>query len=207
MAIDFKKTAYPGATPAIWRGECKMLPGGFSMLQVFPPGMVIPRGVLAYANFTNLTSAIIKVAKVLTGGTTTKPRVQKGHCFQVADVLMKLGVTDKSPMIKSIDRSHTEYDAIELSSAITGLKADDFLQESTEYIAVDGETPAVPAVPKYVGNMIVGADLEINKSVNTLDLAYEAMVLIKVAYPIPADWLMENSPCLKTNPNILFINQ
>lgn len=211
MAIDFKKTTYSGSTPVIWRGECKMLPGGFKLLQSFVAGTVIFRGALAYANFDDMTAAIIKIAKVLTGGTTTKPRVMKGHYFQIGDTLMKLGVDDKSPIVKSIDTSNSDYDVIELSAAITGLAEGDTLQESTEHTPASGSgdtaVDAIPANPKYVGNMVVGADKELGKGFAVVDLAYEAVLLKKVAYPFPESWLVENSPCLKTNPNILFINQ
>ncbi len=210
MSIEFKKTNFSGSTPTIWRGECKMLPGGFSLIQSFIAGTVIFRAVLAFANFENMTGAIIKIAKVLAGSTTTKPRVVKGHYFQVGDVLMKIGADDNSPFIKSIDTSNSDYDVFELSAGITGLTTNDVLQESTEYVAAITEgtiADAIPAKPKYVGNMVVGADLEIGKGLPTLDLAYDAVVLKSNTYPLPKEWLMDDSPCLKTNPNIMFINQ
>ena len=106
MAIDFKKTQLSGHTPEIWRGECKILPGGFKPVQNFPVGTVLHRGTPIYVDFEAMSAAVCKTAKVLKGGTTTAPRVAKGHYFVAGDVVMKLGVTDKSPIIKSIDTAN-----------------------------------------------------------------------------------------------------
>ena len=78
MAIDFKKTQLSGHTPEIWRGECKILPGGFKPVQNFPVGTVLHRGTPIYVDFEAMSAAVCKTAKVLKGGTTTAPRVAKG---------------------------------------------------------------------------------------------------------------------------------
>lgn len=211
MGIEFKKKAIPGKTPVIWRGECKILPGGFKPKQSFPVGTVLRRGIPILVDFEEMSAAVCKVAKVLTGGTTAAPRVAKGHYFAQGDVVMKDGVTDKSPAIKSIDTSNAAYDVLTLQSAITGLAKNDTLIEASAYVAADGDNEAVPAAPLYVPNMVIGADLEFKGTgIPTIDAAYEAMVLYNhVSYPIPADWLVDaqKSPCLKSNPNILFIKQ
>jgi hypothetical protein len=94
MAIEFAKTAYTNPKPAFWRGETELvLPGGFKLLQTFPVKAVIPRGTLCQVNYPGLTAAIVKVAKVVAGGTTTTPRVVKGTMFQVGDIVMKEGET------------------------------------------------------------------------------------------------------------------
>ena len=133
MAIDFKKTQLSGHTPEIWRGECKILPGGFKPVQNFPVGTVLHRGTPIYVDFEAMSAAVCKTAKVLKGGTTTAPRVAKGHYFVAGDVVMKLGVTDKSPIIKSIDTANAGYDVITFASAIAGLAEGDILVEATEY--------------------------------------------------------------------------
>ena len=127
MAIDFKKTQLSGHTPEIWRGECKILPGGFKPVQNFPVGTVLHRGTPIYVDFEAMSAAVCKTAKVLKGGTTTAPRVAKGHYFVAGDVVMKLGVTDKSPIIKSIDTANAEYDVLTFASAIAGLAEGDIL--------------------------------------------------------------------------------
>ena len=131
MAIDFKKTQLSGHTPEIWRGECKILPGGFKPVQNFPVGTVLHRGTPIHVDFEAMSAAVCKTAKVLAGGTTTAPRIAKGHYFVAGDVVMKLGVTDKSPIIKSIDTANAEYDVLTFASAIAGLAEGDILVEAS----------------------------------------------------------------------------
>ena len=200
MAIEFKKTAFSGRFPEIWRGECKMLPGGFKPLQSFSVGTVLRRATLLEVNFENMTAAVIKLADVLAGGTTKAVRVAKGHYFAVGDVVTKIGDGKSTPSISSIDTSNVDYDVLTLSAAYTGLRAGDTIVESTTVESGD-------ATPKYAPNMIVGADKEFNgKGIPAIDAAYEAVVLYpSLSFTIPAEWL--NGPCLKSNPNILFVKQ
>lgn len=210
MAIDFKKTQVQGHMPEIWRGECKILPSGFKPVQNFPVGTVLHRGTPLYVDFEAMSAAVCKTAKVLTGGTTTAPRIAKGHYFVVGDVVMKLGVTDKSPIIKSIDTTNSEYDVITFQSAIAGLSEGDIIVEASEYVAAAGEKAAVLAAPLYTPNMVVGAVKEFTgKGLPTIDAAYEAVVLYpSLNFPLLEDWLINpGKVCLKSNPNILFIKQ
>lgn len=210
MAIDFKKTQLSGHTPEIWRGECKILPGGFKPVQNFPVGTVLHRGTPIYVDFEAMSAAVCKTAKVLKGGTTTAPRVAKGHYFVAGDVVMKLGVTDKSPIIKSIDTANAEYDVLTFASAIAGLAEGDILVETSAAAAAEGDNEAVPAAPLYTPNMVVGAVKEFTgKGLPTIDAAYEAVVLYpSLNFPLLEDWLINpGKVCLKANPNILFIKQ
>lgn len=210
MAIDFKKTQLSGHTPEIWRGECKILPGGFKPVQNFPVGTVLHRGTPIYVDFEAMSAAICKTAKVLAGGTTTAPRIAKGHYFVAGDVVMKLGVTDKSPIIKSIDTANAEYDVLTFASAIAGLAEGDILVEASAAAAAEGDNEAVPAAPLYTPNMVVGAVKEFTgKGLPTIDAAYEAVVLYpSLNFPLLEDWLINpGKVCLKANPNILFIKQ
>ena len=210
MAIDFKKTQLSGHTPEIWRGECKILPGGFKPVQNFPVGTVLHRGTPIYVDFEAMSAAVCKTAKVLKGGTTTAPRVAKGHYFVAGDVVMKLGVTDKSPIIKSIDTANAGYDVITFASAIAGLAEGDILVEASAATAAEGDNAAVPAAPLYTPNMVVGAVKEFTgKGLPTIDAAYEAVVLYpSLNFPLLEDWLINpGKVCLKANPNILFIKQ
>lgn len=210
MAIDFKKTQLSGHTPEIWRGECKILPGGFKPVQNFPVGTVLHRGTPIYVDFEAMSAAVCKTAKVLKGGTTTAPRVAKGHYFVAGDVVMKLGVTNKSPIIKSIDTANAEYDVLTFASAITGLAEGDILVEASAAAAAEGDNEAVPAAPLYTPNMVVGAVKEFTgKGLPTIDAAYEAVVLYpSLNFPLLEDWLINpGKVCLKANPNILFIKQ
>ena len=210
MAIDFKKTQLSGHTPEIWRGECKILPGGFKPAQNFPVGTVLHRGTPIYVDFEAMSAAVCKTAKVLKGGTTTAPRVAKGHYFVAGDVVMELGVTDKSPIIKSIDTANAEYDVLTFASAIAGLAEGDILVEASAAAAAEGDNEAVPAAPLYTPNMVVGAVKEFTgKGLPTIDAAYEAVVLYpSLNFPLLEDWLINpGKVCLKANPNILFIKQ
>ena len=210
MAIDFKKTQLSGHTPEIWRGECKILPGGFKQVQNFPVGTVLHRGTPIHVDFEAMSAAVCKTAKVLAGGTTTAPRIAKGHYFVAGDVVMKLGVTDKSPIIKSIDTANAEYDVLTFASAIAGLAEGDILVEASAAAAAEGDNEAVPAAPLYTPNMVVGAVKEFTgKGLPTIDAAYEAVVLYpSLNFPLLEDWLINpGKVCLKANPNILFIKQ
>lgn len=210
MAIDFKKTQLSGHTPEIWRGECKILPGGFKPVQNFPVGTVLHRGTPIYVDFEAMSAAVCKTAKVLAGGTTTAPRIAKGHYFVAGDVVMKLGVTDKSPIIKSINTANAEYDVLTFASAIAGLAEGDILVEASAAAAAEGDNEAVPAAPLYTPNMVVGAVKEFTgKGLPTIDAAYEAVVLYpSLNFPLLEDWLINpGKVCLKANPNILFIKQ
>ncbi|EDS03103.1 MULTISPECIES: hypothetical protein [Alistipes] len=210
MAIDFKKTQLSGHTPEIWRGECKILPGGFKPVQNFPVGTVLHRGTPIHVDFEAMSAAVCKTAKVLAGGTTTAPRIAKGHYFVAGDVVMKLGVTDKSPIIKSIDTANAEYDVLTFASAIAGLAEGDILVEASAAAAAEGDNEAVPAAPLYTPNMVVGAVKEFTgKGLPTIDAAYEAVVLYpSLNFPLLEDWLINpGKVCLKANPNILFIKQ
>ena len=210
MAIDFKKTQLSGHTPEIWRGECKILPGGFKPVQNFPVGTVLHRGTPIHVDFEAMSAAVCKTAKVLAGGTTTAPRIAKGHYFVAGDVVMKLGVTDKSPIIKSIDTANAEYDVLTFASAIAGLAEGDILVEASAAAAAEGDNEAVPAAPLYTPNMVVGAVKEFTgKGLPTIDAAYESVVLYpSLNFPLLEDWLINpGKVCLKANPNILFIKQ
>lgn len=197
MAIEFKKQAYSGKTPVIWRGECKILPGGFKPKQTFPTGTVLRRGLPIQVDFEEMSASVVKIAKVLDGGTTTAARIGKGLLFAVGDKVQKVGDTT-STTVSKIDTSNADYDVITFAAEISGLAAGDSIQES------DGEETANPL---NTPNMVIGADLEFKGTgIPTIDAAYEAVVLYNnVNYPIPADWLQ--GVALKSNPNILFIKQ
>lgn len=207
MAIEFQKTAYSGRFPEFWRGEAKVLPGGFKPAQTIANGTVVRRGTPLFVDFALRQAHICKSGLVLSGGTTTNPRVAKGNYFAVGDKVSKVGHYGASPSISAIDTSNADYDVLTLSAAYTGLTADDVLVESTDYTAAAGQTAEVLAAPKYAPNAVLAAEEEFNgKGLPTFDAAYDAVVLYPaLTFPIVADWL--NGFTLKSNPNILFIKQ
>lgn len=199
MAIEFNKpTQYVGTIPAFWRGECKVVPGDFNLTQTFPAGTIIPRGVFVEVNFKEHKVSVCKVAKVVTGGTTTKPRVTKGTLFQKGDNIFKEGEST-GVTVSSIDRSNSDYDVITLSAAITGLAADDILLEPN---AISGDNVSELYKPVFV----VSSDKVLEGKENeVLNVGYDTVVLESHVYPVPASW--KQGVCLKNNPNIIFIEQ
>jgi hypothetical protein len=201
MAVTFNRTDYAGHFPEIWRGDCKILPGGFKPVQEYPVGTVVRRGVPIYVDFDNMTAAICKTATVVNGGTTTKVRIAKGHYFQAGDVVAKYGDASASTTIKSIDTSNADYDVIELAKGIS-LAADDVVFESTE--VTEENTKATPA---HEPNFVIGSEKHFDgKGLPTFDAAYDAVVLIpSLAAPMLDEW--KQGVALKNNPNIIYIKQ
>lgn len=203
MAIEFKKTSYAGNLDAFWRTEVRMLPGGFNCSQSIPVGDVIPRGALVCADFDTMTATIVKVGRVVDGGTTTKPRVTKNNHFYAGDTVMKIGKKDTAVTVKSVDRSNPDYDVVEFSAALATLAKGDYLVEAVK----DTGDSATTYSQAHEANTILGADYTSRAvGMTTLDVAYSAVALKSVCPQFPADWL-DGGAFLKTNHNILFIKQ
>lgn len=203
MAIEFKKTSYAGNLDAFWRTEVRMLPGGFNCSQSIPVGDVIPRGALVCADFDTMTATIVKVGRVIDGGTTTKPRVTKNNHFYAGDTVMKIGKKDAAVTVKSVDRSNPDYDVVEFSAALATLAKGDYLVEAVK----DAGDSATTYSQAHEANTILGADYTSRAvGMTTLDVAYSAVALKDVCPQFPADWL-DGGAFLKTNHNILFIKQ
>lgn len=203
MAIEFKKTSYAGNLDAFWRTEVRMLPGGFNCSQSIPVGDVIPRGALVCADFDTMTATIVKVGRVVDGGTTTKPRVTKNNHFYAGDTVMKIGKKDAAVTVKSVDRSNPDYDVVVFSAALATLAKGDYLVEAVK----DTGDSATTYSQAHEANTILGADYTSRAvGMTTLDVAYSAVALKDVCPQFPADWL-DGGAFLKTNHNILFIKQ
>lgn len=197
MGVKFEGKSYAGNMPVFWRGEAKILPGGYKLLQTFPKGTVIPKGTPLHIVIGSLTAAVSKYAKVVSGGTTTKPRVPKGTLFQINDIVMKEGETT-GVTVSSIDTSNADYDVLTLSSAISGLVADDVLIEATATSS---------SAAKYEPNAVVGEDTEplSGGDQDTVSAAYDAVVLLGYTVQLPASWMQ--GICMKNNPNIIYVKQ
>jgi hypothetical protein len=143
-------------------------------VQEFPVGTKIYKGAWIQV-LPNLTCAVIKVAKVLTGGTTTKPRVAKDGYFQVGDTVMDLSNDAKTTTIKSIDTSNPDYDVLTLNASISTLAQGHFIQEAIDYGYIDAESTtegalkivasepsegqiALASVTPYLGEKTLAAD-------------------------------------------------
>lgn len=195
MGVKFEGKSYAGNMPVFWRGEAKILPGGYKLLQTFPKGTVIPKGTPLHIVIGTLTAAVSKYAKVVSGG--TKPRVPKGTLFQINDIVMKEGGTT-GVTVSSIDTSNADYDVLTLSSAISGLAANDVLIEATAISS---------SVAKYEPNAVVGEDTEplSGGGQDTVSAAYDAVVLLGYTVQLPASWMQ--GICMKNNPNIIYVKQ
>lgn len=140
MAINFQKTTFSGRVPEIWRGECKILPGGYRPNNDVSVGTVVRRGT-PLRIYNGFTADLCKTATVLSGGTTTKPRIGKGNLFEVGDVVFKVGSDGSvSRAITSIDRSNADYDVLTFGSTLTGLTTNDVIAEATPYGYYDAES-------------------------------------------------------------------
>lgn len=202
MGINFQTQKFAGHFPEIWRGESKVLPGGFKPANTIATGVVVRPGTPLYVDFDTRSAAVCKTGKVVNGGTTTAPRVAKGHYFAAGDsVAVNEGAVIAT--VKSVDSSNDAYDVITFDKALTGVKADDVLIETAAEL---GESEK--AAPKYAPNMINPVFREFKSTgINTLDAAYDAVVLIPslAATPMLPEWL--NGCCLAANPNIIYIKQ
>lgn len=198
MSVSFERTTYSGRQQAFWRGEAKMLPNGYQLENAIAAGTVLLRGAFVHIDTDKQTGAVIKFAKVLKGGTTAAPRIEKGSYIQAGDTMQVIGGT-ASQVVVSVDTSNAEYDVVTLKAALTGATEGAFIIES------DGasESPA----PKYLPNAVLGADREVKKNdMVALDVAYDVVVLKNVVPSFPKDWLADGGLVLKTNPNIMFIH-
>ncbi len=206
MAIEFKTQQIPGRFPEIWRGECKMLPGGFKPVQEFPIGTIVRRATPLYVDFDTMTAAVCKTATVLNGGTTKEVRVPKGHYFVNGDKIIKHGA-DALGEIDTIDRSNDAYDILKLKAAYTDIKADDVIAEGIADTEGEGEAATTTNRVRYTPNNINGEDKEFTgRGLPTLDAAYEAVVLVpSLLFPMLPEWL--TGIALKNNPNIIYIKQ
>lgn len=201
MGISFDKTATAVSFPPFWRGDVKVLPGDFKLKQTFAEGTILKAGTPIQLDFDNMECGVVKVAKVLAGGTTTIPRVTKGTLLKVGDTVAKVGKLDLSRTVSAIDTSNAAYDLVTLSGAMTTLTTGDFLVESATY-----EAAVTESAPIYTADAVIETTKEYTAlGFQTVSAGYEALVLKEVVYPIPASWLTGFS--LTKNPSIKYIKQ
>ncbi len=196
MSISFKEKTYSGRRNAIWR-EPKVLPGGFALAQTFAAGTLLKRGTLVNVDTNLMKAGIVKIGKVLDGGTTTTPRVSKDNYLMAGDTVMKVG-SNVTGTVASVDRSNEEYDVVTLTSAMSGLAPGDYLQEAD----TSGNSP----VAAYAPNAVLAADRTIMENdLPTVDVAWQALVIRNATQLFP-DSFLTSSIALTNNHNILFIN-
>lgn len=184
MGLEFGKTDYKGSFPVFWRGEAKVLPGDFKLTDDLPEGTVVKKGTPIKLDFANMQATLCKAIKVVAGGSTTAPRVEKGsHVVATEEI--------GSTTVSKIDTTNTDYDVITLAAAESG--------------ATEGK---ILAVGDNEPNAVVEKDITIKKNMGfmTVSAAFDVVILRDVAYPVPDSWLV-NGMCLNTNHSIKYIRQ
>lgn len=187
MAITTEEVQVKGGFPVFWRGEREVLPGDFAVKGTYPEGTILKEGTPIKLDFESMECTICKSARIVEGGTTTKPHVIKGSMFQINDTV-KVGAS--SGTIKSISTANESYDEITLSAAMA---------------------EAVAGADLLGGDEIPDAVIETTKEYTktngfpTVSAAYKARILKDVTYPIPETWLQGYS--MKNNPEIKYIRQ
>lgn len=133
-------------------------------------GVDIPAGVLLDVDFENRKAYVVKCAKILDGGTTTIPHVNKNHLFKVNDTVY---VSGAAVTISSIDKSNASYDAVTLSAPCDGAVSGKFLENS----AAAGADPVMAHIPNailqewhynvQIGDPVIAVVLRIYQDVDT----------------------------------------
>ena len=106
-------------------------------------GTDIPAGVLLDVDLVSRKAYVVKNALVVDGGTTSAPRVNKNHFFQVGDNVF---VSSSAVTITGIDKTNTAYDVLTLSAACSGAVSGAYLENSKE----SGADPVMAHVPNAV---------------------------------------------------------
>jgi hypothetical protein len=147
----FQKGTTPAPDPHIWDALLVVKEGlGGGMLAIGELDATKNSGYLLkgcplYLDYADKAAHIVKSGLVITGGTTTLPRVNKNHLFKVGDIVY---VSGDAVTINAIDTSNSAYDVFTLSAACTGAAAGAYLELAT----AAGATPA----KKYVPNCLLG---------------------------------------------------
>lgn len=132
--------------------------GGTFVTSELPTGTThLLKGAPCKLDYATGVINAVKSAKVITGGTTTIPRVGKNHLFKVGDFVFKT-VGSLAVTIDEIDTTtSTDYDIVTLSAAFTGLVAGDILMQS---VAAGASAGAL----KYKPNGLLGDNKKVDAS-------------------------------------------
>lgn len=194
MAISFERTAHGGGKPIFWRGECKVLPGGFKLLNPPAVGTVIDKGSLLYLDFEKMGAYLYRYAKSMEEGIAQAHKVYKGHFLKTGEAIAAGEGEDIE--ILAIDESNPNYDIILLSKAFNFTVNDNVIE------ALEDNNP-------HRCNAVVAAELVYDgKGLPTIDAAYDAVIIKKnLTNPVPDFALSNERFFLEGNPNIIYINQ
>lgn len=138
----------PTPAKALWNYNLqRTLGGGGAFLNSssmnIDAGVTLPIGVLLDVNLVTREAFVVKNGLILSGGTTTKPRIGKNNFFQVGDCVYCSGA---AVSISSIDKTNDAYDELTLSASCDGAVAGQYIENSKAI----GENPVVAHVPNTI---------------------------------------------------------
>ena len=110
-----------------------------------PEGVDVPQGTLLDVDLDTREASIVKNALVVAGGTTSAPRVAKGHFFKAGDFVF---VTGDAVAVSSVDTTNADYDVLTLSGACTGATAGNYLEQAKE----PGASPELAHIPNLISS-------------------------------------------------------
>jgi len=197
-----RKGTQPITRPQIWdplNEHPVGMGGGMLDMTELPSvnGMFSYYGVVAYALIlkgcpmyldADNKAHVVKSAMIVTGGTTTKPKVSKDHLYKVGDFVYCSG---EAVAISSIDDSNVNYDELTLSEACAGAVSGQILEQSVSA----GANP----VKKYVPNVLLGNDYKMiaGETLNLIFRIDEWINRARFAYP------MSDTTISSLAPNII----
>lgn len=147
----FNKNTKPTVDPQIWDHTKEYTDGrggGQLVIDNLTAGIKFKKGALISYDLKTKAVNPVKNALVVTGGTTSAPRIKKNHLFKVGEFVY---VSGDAVTINAIDTSNASYDTLTLSAACTGAVADAYLEQAV----AAGATPA----KKFAANALLGESI------------------------------------------------
>jgi len=207
-----RKTASFTGTRPIFTGSPSIVQGGFNLdvtNQNFKVGDVIPAGTLAIKDEEKRTVQVIKTAKVLEVDAEDSKVVSLyvdefyEPIFAVGDMILKEGAAATAvasvPTITKVEKKPGSC-VITLSAAISGLAADDVLEE---VISDGADTPMSKS--RGNANSVTIADVEVSEFETSIDVSADTMqyaMYVRRVPPIPASQKDTTGDFLAANPHI-----
>ncbi len=216
MAISFERKAYGGGKPIFWRGDCKVLPGGYKLMNDLPVGTIIDKGTplivgMGASSNPNRMYAVALLSFLILSTFSEDDgsgfSVGKGHPFVAGSSVILCGINGEKvgiATVASVDSSDPDKDKIII-------EPDDRARLSEAFFAVllpHASYAELPnKAPILVPNACAAAELVIDgKGDYTIDAAYEALI-IKNNTPFVVPSLNNAGMCWAGNPSIKYINQ
>lgn len=147
MSKFFKVTPVAAPSAPLWNYNLQdQIGNGGCHLAAIPnvdAGSTLPQGTLVEVDFKTREVYVVKCAEIISGGTTSAPRVNKNHLYRAGDTVY---VSGAAVTINSIDESNSSYDVFNLSASCAGAVSGAFLENSVSA----GENPVLAHTPNAV---------------------------------------------------------